>query len=88
MPLFGFNGNTSRWPEFIECFHTRIHCRSSFDDSMRMLYLISAVDSEAKRAIETVSTSGSFYASALKMLRCEFGNIYLISSSPSIKIYP
>ena len=79
VPLFGFNGNTSRWPEFIECFHTRVHCRSSFDDSMRMTYLISAVDSEAKRAIEAVSTSGSFYASAVKMLRCEFGNTLLVA---------
>ena len=46
--LFHFNGNASRWPEFIECFYIRIHCKSLCDDSMRITYLISAVDGEAK----------------------------------------
>ena len=36
VPLFGFNGNASKCPEFIECFYTQIHSKSSFDDSVRM----------------------------------------------------
>ena len=54
VPLFSFNGNASKWPEFIESFYTRVRCKSSFDDSMRMTYLISVVDSEAKIAIEAI----------------------------------
>ena len=79
VPLFRFNVNASKWPEFIECFYTRVHCKSSFDDSMRMTYLISAVDGEAKRTIEAVGTSGLFYASVLKTLKREFGNNLLVA---------
>ena len=44
----------SKKPEFMECFYMRVHGKSSFDDTMRMAYLISAVDGEARRAIEAV----------------------------------
>ena len=66
-----------KWSEFIKCSYTRVHLKSSFDDSMRMTYLISAVEGEARRAIEAVGTSGLFYASALKALKREFGNTLL-----------
>ena len=79
VPLFRFNGNASKWPEFIECFYTRVHCKSSFDDSMRTTCLISATDREAKRAIEAVDTSGLFYTSALKTLKREFENTLLVA---------
>ena len=44
-----------------------------------MTYLISAVNGEAKRAIEAVGTRGLFYASALKMLKRKFGNTLLVA---------
>ena len=28
VPLYRFNGGASHWPEFIECFYTRVHCKS------------------------------------------------------------
>ena len=43
---------------------------------MRMTYLISAVDSEARTAIEA---AGLFYASTLKALKHEFGNTLLVA---------
>ena len=46
--LFHINRNTSKWSEFIKCFYTLVHCKFSFDDSMTVIYLISAVDAEAK----------------------------------------
>ena len=46
---------------------------------MRMTYLISAVEGEARRAIEAVSTSGLFYASALETLKQEYGNTLLVA---------
>ena len=71
--------DASHWPEFIECFYTRVHCKSSFDDNIRMSYLLSVSDGEAKKAIEAVRTCGLFYASALKTLKREFGNTLLVS---------
>ena len=56
-----------------------VHCKSSFDVNIRMTYLLSVLDGEAKKAIEAVGTCGLFYASALKTLKREFGNTPLVS---------
>ena len=77
--MYRFSGDASHWPEFIECFYTRVHCKSSFDDNIRMTYLLSVLDGEAKKAIEAVGTCGLFYASALKTLKREFGKTLLVS---------
>ena len=29
-----FNGNSSNWPEFIECFYSRVHYKRTFDENM------------------------------------------------------
>ena len=68
-----------KWPEFIKCSYTRVHCKYLFDNSIRMTYHISAVEGEARRAIEAVGTSGLFYASALEALKQEFGNTLLVA---------
>ena len=36
VPLYHFSGDASHWPEFIECFYRCVHCKSSFDDNIRM----------------------------------------------------
>ena len=71
--------DASHWPEFTKCFYTRVHCKSSFDDNIRMTYLLSVLDGEAKKAIEAVGTCGLFYVSALKTLKREFRNTLLVS---------
>ena len=43
---------------------------------------VSAVDGGTKKAVEAVGTSGLFYASALKTLKREFGNILLVALLP------
>ena len=81
VPSYCFSGDASHWPEFIECFYTRVHlhCKSSFDDNIRMTYVLSVLDGEVKKAIEAFGTCGLFYASALKTLKREFGNTLLVS---------
>ena len=46
-----------------------MHCEKTFDNNMRMSRLLSLLDSEAKEAVETIGTSGIFYAAALKTLK-------------------
>ena len=79
MSLYRSNGDATHWPEFIECFYTRVHRESSFDDNIRMTYLLSGFDSEAEKAIEAVETCVLFYASALKTLKKEFWNTLLVA---------
>ena len=56
VPLHRFSGDASHWPEFTECFYMHVHCKSSLDDNIRMTYLLSILDGEAKKAIEAVRT--------------------------------
>ena len=37
-----------------------VHCKSSFDVNIRMTYLLSVLDGEAKKAIEAIGTCGLF----------------------------
>ena len=45
---------------------------------MRMTRLLSVLDREAKKAVQTIRTSGIFYAAALKTLTKDFGSPLLI----------
>ena len=46
--LIKFNGESSKWPEFIENFSRRIHFKLSFTDNDRMERLLSVLTGEAK----------------------------------------
>ena len=46
---------------------------------MQMTRLLSVLDSEAKKAVEMIGTSGIFFATALKTLKRDFGSPLLIS---------
>lgn len=72
--LVQFSGDSSTWPEFIENFSRRIHFKLSFSDNDRMERLLSVLVGEAKKTVECIGTSGIFYASALKLLKRDFGN--------------
>ena len=42
IPLIRFDGNPSKWPEFVENFFTRrVHLKQTFDDNTRMISLLS-----------------------------------------------
>ena len=46
---------------------------------MQMMPLLSVLDGEAKKEVETISTSCIFHAAALKTLKRDFGSPLLIS---------
>ena len=78
--LYRSNGDATHWPEFIECFYTRVHCESSFDDNIRMTYLLSGLDGEAKKAIEAVETCQCFENTEKRILE------HTLSSTLTFKI--
>ena len=51
----------------------------SFTDSIRMEHLVSVIDGEPKKCIDTFGINGMFYTSALKSLKEQFCNPYLVS---------
>ena len=77
--LIRFDGSPARWPEFIDSFHQNIHSKVTFTDNIRMR-LISLLDGDAKKAVQSIGSNGLFYASALKSLKSNFGNPLLVAT--------
>ena len=69
-----------KWPEFIDSFHQNIHSKVTFIDNIRMTRLISSLDGDVKRAVQSIGSNGLFYASALKSLKSNFGNPLLVAT--------
>ena len=67
--LMRFGGVSKQWPNFIQNFKHRVHNKKSFSDSVRIDYLLSVLDGEAKRAVSAIGQGGLFNASALKLLK-------------------
>ena len=74
IPLIGFDGNPSKWPEFIENFFTRGQLKQTFDDNTRMIRLLSTLGGEAKRTEDAIGCNKILYAIALQTLKRIFGN--------------
>ena len=79
--LHRFDGTPSKWPDFVENFKTRVHLKVTFDDNTRMERLLSVLDGEAKRSIQSIGSNGIFYAIALKTLKRDFGNPVVVAQS-------
>ena len=56
-----------------------MHNKISFTDSVHIDRLLSVLDGEAKRAVSAIGQDGLFYASALKILKRDFGNPIMVS---------
>ena len=69
-----FDGDPSKWPEFIDNFKSRVHMKVTFNDNMRMERLHSILDGDEKKAFISIGTNSIFYAAALKTLKREFGH--------------
>ena len=80
MELMRFNWNPVFWPEFIDNSDQNVHSKMTFSDNIRMTSLISLLDEDAKKAIQSIGSSGLFYASALKTLKGDFGNPLLVAT--------
>ena len=50
-----------------------------FNDSLCMNHLMNSLDGETKMLVKTVGTKGYFYATALKVLKRDFGNPLVVS---------
>ena len=81
IPLIGFDGNPSKWPEFIENVFTRDQLKQTLDDNTRMIRLLSTLDGEAKRTVDAIGCNKIFYAIALETLKRIFGNTLSVALS-------
>ena len=72
--LLTFDGNPGCWPEFIENFKIMIHCKSTFNNTIRLERLLDVLRGDAKRSVDSIGRNGVFYATALKCLKREFRN--------------
>ena len=79
IPLKTFEGDPATWPEFIQNFKNRVHMKETYDNCTRMDQLLSVLRGEAKRAIESIGSDAIFYATALKILKKNFGNPQVVS---------
>ena len=52
-----------------------------------MDHLMNSLDGEAKRSVKTVGTNGYFYATALKVLKRDFGNPLVVSHLKLKKLF-
>ena len=77
--LVRFNGNPCKWPDFIQNFKSRLRDKRKFNNSIQMERLTSVLDGEAKRVVTSIGQSGILYASALKILKRNFGNPVVVS---------
>ena len=77
--LIIFNGDPTHWPEFIENFKSRVHLKPTFNDNIRMERLLSVLEGDAKKLVESIGCNSLFYATALKGLKRNFGNPLVVS---------
>ena len=52
---------------------------ASFDNNLKMDRLLSVLDEDAKRSIQSIRSCGIFYATSLKALKCDYGNPIIVS---------
>ena len=74
-----FDSDSKQWPNFIQNFKSRVHSKIRFSDSVPIDRLLSVLDGEAKIAVSAIRQDRLFYASALKLLKQEFGNPLMVS---------
>ncbi|XP_028395735.1 uncharacterized protein LOC114519763 [Dendronephthya gigantea] len=71
--LTKFSGNPLDYADFIDRFKIHIHDKPHLTDDMRMIQLKMHVSGDAERAISGLSSKGVMYATALKMIKEQFG---------------
>ena len=77
--LTKLDGNPSKWPKFIDNFKTCVHNKAIFTDSVRIERLISVSEGNMKKAICSIGTQSTFYATALKTLKRDFRNPVVVA---------
>jgi len=72
--LNSFNGNKMKWTEFWDAFESTIHNNKRLSGSEKLLYLMSKLDGEAKRAVKGFALSNMNYDLVIQILKERFGN--------------
>ena len=76
-----FSGNALSYADFIDRFKIHIHDKPHLTDDMRMIQLKMHVSGDAERAIWGLGSKGVMYATALKILKEQFGQPSMIARS-------
>ena len=76
-----FSGNALSYADFIDRFKIHIHDKPHLTDDMRMIQLKMHVSGDAERAISGLGSKGVMYATALKILKEQFGQPSMIARS-------
>jgi hypothetical protein len=76
-----FCGNALFYANFIDRFKIHIHDKPYLTDDMRMIQLKMHVTGDAERAISGLGSKGVMYATALKILKEQFGQPSTIARS-------
>ena len=77
--LIKFDGNALKYVEFIETFKIHVHDKQHLTDDMRMVQLKMHCKGEAERAITGLGSGGIMYATALKIIKEQFGQKSVIA---------
>ena len=73
-----FDGDSKQWRNLILNFKHRVPSKIIFSDSIRIGRLLSVLDDDAKKALSAFVQDRLFYASALKLMKGEFGNPLMV----------
>ncbi|XP_067650866.1 uncharacterized protein [Haliotis asinina] len=76
-----FDGNPLEYVDFVERFRIHIHEKAHLTDDVRMVQLLMHLHGDASRAVSPLGSSGIMYATALKLLKDQFGHPSLIARS-------
>ena len=76
-----FSGNALSYADFIDRFKIHIHDKPHLTDDMRMIQLKMHVSGDAERAVSGLGSKDVMYATALKILKEQFGQPSTIARS-------
>lgn len=84
--LCTFGGSPLRYVDLIDIFKIHVHDKHNLCDDMRLIQLKMHVTGEANKAISGLGSGEPMYATALKMLKGQFGLPSLIARAVIIKL--
>lgn len=74
-----FSGNPVTYIDFIDSFRIHIHQKPHLSDDVRMAQLKMHLSGDADRVVSGLGSGGIMYATALKLLKEQFGNRSVIA---------
>ena len=81
-----FDGNPLCYVEFIETFKIHVHDKKHLTDNMRMVQLKMHLSKESEKVISGLGCGGIMYATALKLIKEQFGQPSVIARACICKL--